>query len=377
MNFMDRIVIKIGSRVLTQIDGQLNEDVIAHLVKDVAMLKEAGKKIVIVSSGAVSCGRMAEELRGNFSVDAGNQNKTAIREQILASIGQPTLMSIYISEFEKHSIKCAQALVTRADFADRHRYLSMRTVTENMFNLGIVPIFNENDFLSPKELDFSDNDQLACMITAMLGAERLIILTNVDGVYDRSPNDAGAKLLSEITDIGGIISKIKSSTSVGGKGGMRSKLSSAELITTLGTPMHIANGFTKDVVSRIILRNERIGTFFPAAGEKIEPLKTWLTIAAASSGKIIVSTYLADILRRKQFASILLAGIDDVQGHFEKNEVVSVCDVDGTELGRGQCRYSSNQLRDEVKLRKESFSEGAKIEGGEKIAIHYNYFVFN
>lgn len=377
MKFMDRIVIKIGSRVLTQADGQLNYDAIVNLVKDVALLKEAEKKIVIVSSGAVSCGRVTEELQGNFFVDAGNQNKTVMREQILASIGQPTLMSIYISEFKKHGIKCAQALVTRADFADRQRYLSMRTVTENMFNLGVVPIFNENDFLSPEELDFSDNDQLACMVTAMLGAERLIILTNVDGVYDRSPNDAGAKLLSEITDISSIIGRIKSSTSVGGKGGMRSKLSSAELITALGTPLHIANGFVDGVVSRIILRNERIGTFFPAVGEKIEPLKAWLTIAAASNGKIVVSTYLADILRRKQFASILLAGIDDVQGHFEKNEVVSVCDVDGTELGKGQCRYSSDQLREEVKQHKELFSEGAKTEGGKKIAIHYNYFVFN
>ncbi len=377
MKFMDRIVIKIGSRVLTQVDGQLNQDVIANLVKDVAILKEAGKKIVIVSSGAVSCGRMAEELRGNFSVNAGCENKSVIREQILASIGQPTLMSFYISEFKKHKIKCAQALVTRADFADRQRYLSMRTVTENMLALDIVPIFNENDFLSPEELDFSDNDQLACMITAMLGAERLIILTNVDGVYDRSPNDADAKVLSEITDISSIIGSIKSSTSVGGKGGMRSKLSSAELITALGTPMHIANGFTTDVVSRIILQNEQLGTFFPAADERIEPLKTWLTIAAASNGRIIVSTYLADILKRKQPASILLAGIDDVQGLFGKNEVVSVCDVDGTELGRGQCRYSSEQLRDEVKRHKELFSEGAKIEGGKKIAIHYNCFVFN
>lgn len=372
---MNTIVIKIGTRVLTKGDGQLNEEIITNLVNDVQELISAGKRVVVVSSGAVSCGKITDNLRSNFSVKSGSQDKAILREQILASIGQPRLMSVYICEFSKYSLICGQVLVTRGDFADRKHYLSMRTVIENMLEMGMVPIFNENDVLSPEELDFSDNDQLACIIAAMIGAEKLIILTNVDGVFDHSPDTPSAKLLSEINDLVDVIANMDKAPSVGGKGGMRSKLYSADLITSLGTSMHIANGLTPNILSRIILKNERIGTFFPAVGEKNEPLKIWISVAAASTGKIAVSTYLADVLKRRQPASILLAGIDAVVGGFKKNDVISVCDVDGIELGKGQCRYSSDDLLEEVRQHKES--GGERRAGGEKIAIHYNNFVFS
>jgi glutamate 5-kinase len=376
---MNRIIIKIGSRVLAKEDGQLSSEVIAHLVEDVARVKSASKnskKIAIISSGAVSSGRITTELQGKFSIDAGGQDKNIAREQVLAAIGQPELMSFYKSEFKKHGIICAQILVTRADFADRQRYLSLRAVAENLLNLGIVPIFNENDVLSAEELDFNDNDQLACMVASMLAADKLIMLTNVAGVYDRSPKEAGAKLLPEIKDIKSIIKQIGPDKSDAGKGGMRSKLYSAELITSLGIPMHIASGFEKNIVSKIVANKEQIGTLFPASDKKIKPVKSWLAASAVAKGKIIVTACLADVLARRQKASILLLGIESVDGTFNKDDVVEVCGPDGKVLGKGKSRYDSDQLEKEIKKYKQLHSEQKKTEGGKKIAIHYDHFVF-
>jgi glutamate 5-kinase len=158
---------------------------------------------------------------------------------------------------------------------------------------------------------------------------------------------------------------------------MKSKLLAADLITFLGIPMHVANGFTSNVIQKIILENKKVGTFFPQKGDKNnKAIKTWLAVAASSKGKIVVSTYLADILKKKQPASILFVGIEAVDGRFEKDDVVDVYSEDGIMLGKGQCRYNSDQLKEELTQYKESRTEGAKIEGGKKIAVHYNNFVF-
>jgi len=374
-NKIQRIVIKIGSKILTDENGNFNVAVVEKLVKDIACAVEKENiEVVLVSSGAVALGREIKSLE-KFEVETSaiKYNKTILKEQILAAVGQPRLMAFYCDEFFKHKLPCAQILATRAVFADRQAYLSIRTVTESLMKLNVIPIFNENDVLSPEELDFSDNDQLASMVAAMLVADKLIVLSNVDGVYD---DVAGAKrqVIPVIEKASDYLKNIDDSKSIG-KGGMKSKLNIADLVTSLGIDMYIANGSEKKVISRI-LAGEKFGTFFPAKSKKVKAIKNWLATAAVSHGKIYVSTYLADILKQKQTASILITGIERIEGKFNKGEVVGIYD-DKKLLGRGLTHYSSRDIEEKtVWYNKKSDNEKAKIKAADIVAVHYDYFSF-
>ncbi|MDD5031666.1 MAG: glutamate 5-kinase [Patescibacteria group bacterium] len=372
------IVIKIGSSLLTSTDNQLNLKMIESIAMEVSALRQAGKRVVIVSSGAVASGRTAPSLSNGFPVSGDRRLAKILREQILAAVGQPLLMHAYQLSFEKYGLVCAQILVTRADFADRNRYLNLRTVVDNLLQLSIVPIVNENDVLSTEELDdldFTDNDQLSCMVAAMIGAERLLILTNVPGLMDRSPKDPEAKVLPEVKKASEARDMIQNETSGMGKGGMESKLEAADLITSLGISMQIVSGHESQVITRVLLKGERLGTFFPAQDRKVSPRKAWIGAAAVSRGKITVSTYLADLLRARHVASILLRGVDfvDPDETFKTGDVVSVFDENGQELGRGEVRYNADELR---RLMQERDRNAERTAGGEKLVIHYDYFVF-
>lgn len=369
---MQKIIIKIGSLVLTKEDGQLNKQIIKSIVKDVAALAKSGKKIAIISSGAVSGGRADKKLQSKFRVISNGQDKAILREQVLASIGQPRLMSFYARAFERYGLICAQILVTRFDFSDRKRYLSLRQVANNLLSLGIIPIFNENDVLSDEELTFSDNDQLACSIASMLGANKLIMLTNVDGVYDKDPAEKGAKLISEIYDIEEILKNIGPQKSLFGKGGIRSKLQSAQLITSLGIPMQIANGLRKGVLAKILIKKEKLGTVFGVQDKKKKPIKNWIASSSVSTGFIVINACLADILKRKKFASILVAGIERAEGDFEKGDIVAVHDLAGNILGKGQVKYFQNELLEKLES-KNNLSKECRAD----IVIHYDYLVLN
>ncbi len=380
---MKRIVVKIGSAVLSGLDGGIKREVIARLVEDVSLLMKGDYQVVMVTSGAVNTGRSALPLANPaFEVVAPTgYDRRLLREQILAAVGQPKLMAIYGAEFDKHDLSCAQLLTTRSDFADRKFYLSLRIVTEGLLRRGIVPIFNENDVLTTEELDFSDNDEQALMIAAMMLADRLVILTDVAGVYDRPPKEAGAQLIPEIIDVATFVASLEVGKFTG-KGGILSKLHSAEVITSLGIPMHIASGFERSPLSRI-LKGEQLGTAFPTAVERVEAKKGWLTTAAAGAGKIVVSTYLAEILRRggtdlgRKTPSVLLPGIETVEGGFEKGDVIEVLDDAGILLGRGMSRESSGKLREKISWYMAlPDEEKEKVRMAEIIAVHANDFVF-
>jgi glutamate 5-kinase len=373
---MKRIVIKIGSKILTDENGHFNKVVVENLVKDIASIKEKENiEVAIVSSGAVALGREAKSL-GKFEVgtSAIKYDKTILKEQILASIGQPRLMAFYCDEFKKYKLTCGQILATRAVFADREAYLSIRTVTESLIKLNVIPIFNENDVLSPEELDFSDNDQLASMVAAMLVADKLILLSNVDGVYNNI--DKGDRQVVPVIEKASNYFKNIDDSKSQGKGGMKSKLIIADLINSLGIDMYIANGKNKKVISKII-NGEKIGTFFPAKSKKVKAIKNWLATAAVGKGKIYVSTYLADILRKKQTASILITGVAKIEGKFKKGEVVGIYNDDKKLLGRGLTRCSSKEIEQKIVwYNKKSDNEKNKIKAADIVAVHYDYFSF-
>jgi len=373
---MKRIVIKIGSKILTDENGHFNKVVVENLVKDIASIKEKENiEVAIVSSGAVALGREAKSL-GKFEVgtSAIKYDKAILKEQILASIGQPRLMAFYCDEFKKYKLTCGQILATRAVFADREAYLSIRTVTESLIKLNVIPIFNENDVLSPEELDFSDNDQLASMVAAMLVADKLILLSNVDGVYNNI--DKGDRQVVPVIEKASNYFKNIDDSKSQGKGGMKSKLIIADLINSLGIDMYIANGKNKKVISKII-NGEKIGTFFPAKSKKVKAIKNWLATAAVGKGKIYVSTYLADILRKKQTASILITGVAKIEGKFKKGEVVGIYNDDKKLLGRGLTRCSSKEIEQKIVwYNKKSDNEKNKIKAADIVAVHYDYFSF-
>jgi glutamate 5-kinase len=374
---MKNIVIKIGSRVLAKKNGLLNEKIISDLVFDVAKLKkEKNANLIIVTSGAVSVGKSVKGL-SEIKVDAEaiGYEKNIVREQILAAVGQPKLMAFYIKEFKKYNVNCAQILTTRADFADRKSYLSLRTVTENLLKVGIIPIFNENDVLSPEELDFSDNDQLAAMVAAMAVADKLIILSSVDGLYDGPIDNPKSKIIELVENISDF-SRFVDDSNISGKGGMRSKLLIAELVTSLGIDMHVGSGARKGIVSKICA-GAKGGTFFPAKSKKAKALKNWLAAGAASKGKLVVSTSLADALKKKRTASILFLGIEKVSGNFSEKDTVDVFDESGKLLGRGVSRFDSKKLKEEIeKFKNSSDFEKAKMKTSKMIAVHYDYFVY-
>ncbi|PIQ80407.1 MAG: glutamate 5-kinase [Parcubacteria group bacterium CG11_big_fil_rev_8_21_14_0_20_41_14] len=387
---MKKLVIKIGSQLLTDKQMQLNQIMIESIAVQVAELLKSGKQVVLVSSGAVASGRSAKTLIGPFSLVPDQQDPDLLREQILAAVGQPRLMRVYRRMFEKQNppIEAAQLLVTRADFADRKRYVSLRTVVENLVRLGIVPIFNENDVLSTEELDFSDNDQLACMVSAMIDADLLLTLTDVPGLLDKHP-DEGGKLIKQVENpesVRALAHPRKKKEGVVSKGGMLSKIEAADLITKLGIPMRIASGYEDKVITRIAAQDENVGTLFPVHGRKLSRKKIWISAGAAVTGRISVSTFLADRLRKKHVASILLRGVESLGGEeqnpekketFTEGDVVEVLDMDGTVLGKGQVRMGADELRDAILAERAKNSAGTRTPGGEKIVIHYDYFVFS
>jgi glutamate 5-kinase len=375
---MKRIVVKVGSRVLTEKDGSLNGTMIADIVKNIARIKkEAGVEVILVSSGAVSTGKSMVNLDDfRLSAEAIKYDKTLLKSQIYASVGQAKLITVYQNEFEKYGISSAQILVSRRRFADREEYLSLKTLVDNQLRLGIIPIFNEDDTLRPAKIRFSDNDQVACMITAMTVSEILIMLTDVEGVMDGPLSDSGSKVIPEIVEVDDFMSKIDLSAKIS-KGGMRNKLIMADLVTSLGSSMRIANGFQENVLSRIVIGKEQLGTFFPPKRKKASGIKSWLSTSATSDGKIVVSTYLADILRNKQTASVLFAGIESIEGNFDEKDVVDICDESGAILGRGIIKFSTEELKEKVRRHKEmSEEERDSMKTAEMIAVHYDYLVF-
>lgn len=375
---MKRIVVKVGSRVLTGSDGHLNSTIIQSLVKDIhAIRSDFDVETVLVSSGAVTSGRAIYK-DAQLVVNAQNvkYSKELLKEQILAAIGQATLIARYKEEFDQYGTHCAQILATRKDFAGKEEYVSLKTVVENLLDAGVCPIINENDVLSPEELDFSDNDQLAYMVAAMVGADHLIILTNVDGVYSGDPSTRDAKVIPVIEDVSQYFNLVDDSRSAG-KGGMRSKLLSADLITSLGIPMYIANGLRDKVLYTLVAGNApRIGTFFPSQYRKKKSLKNWLATAAVGTGRIVVSTYLADLLHKKKPASILFSGIEKIEGTFHEKDVVDICDTENNTLARGLVKYSSHDLHRRVEQFSKFHTAGQRsMKSSDIIAVHYDYMV--
>jgi len=351
-----RIIAKIGSQVLCDSDGQLNQQVLASLVEQLAGLQADGWQVLLVSSGAVAAGSgLAGEKLQRIS------NPVA-RKQVMAATGQVRLMETYRELFEQHGLPVAQVLATKSDFQTRGHYLNMRGCIDALLTAGIVPIVNENDVVAVTELMFTDNDELAGLLAGMVNADLLCLLSTVPGVFDGEPDDPATKCIERWDDAHYQIEDIVSrGTSALGRGGMHNKLTVARKVAKLGTEVVIADG-TDPQIMRKILSDHHIGTHFPALADA-SSAKRWLASAEDhATGSVTVNAGAEEVLLdTNRLASLLPVGIEAVDGHFDRGDVIQILNQSGKVLGCGQARYDH--------------TEAVKLIGrhGQKPLIHYDY----
>jgi len=341
-----RVVIKIGTSVLTKPSGVINEVTIERIVDDVAELLNSGAEAIIVTSGAIGAGRGRLKLQGR-----------SIREkQALASIGQSHLMSIYEKFFRKHNHLVAQVLLTSDDLSQRQRYLNARNTLLTLLSLGVVPVVNENDTVAVEEIKFGDNDRLSALVASKVEADQLVILTDVDGFFSADPRaERKVKLIKEVKAITPELEeKASGSGSRRGTGGMVTKLEAAKIATASGITMYIANGNRKEVLKEI-WEGENPGTKFLPGKEKILSRKRWIAFDTRMEGKIAVDEGAKDALLRRG-KSLLPSGISSVEGRFSTGACVAVVDMEGKEFARGLTSYSSDEI-ERIKGKKSSHIE--------------------
>lgn len=331
------IVVKVGTRVLTRDNGTLDLDRIQSLAQQIHELRQTGKKVVLVSSGAVGAG-MSQLGMTQRPVELA-------RLQAVAAVGQTNLIEAYDSIFQSLGTHAAQVLLTAEDLSDRGRYLNVRNTLLALLELNTVPIVNENDTVSVDELmvTFGDNDRLAALVTSALRASLLIILSDVEGLFDGPPEAPGSQVIHCVPRIDASIEQLVSDKSNGlSRGGMRSKLEAARLVTTAGESVMIASGREPNILPRL-LGGEQLGTVFLATGKVVSPLKRWIGFSAQPKGSLVLDRGACDAICRDG-RSLLSIGIQSVSGRFEKGDVVSLCDETDRELARGLTNYNSDQV---------------------------------
>jgi glutamate 5-kinase len=334
-----RIIVKIGSGALTDADAGLRVPIIRALATQVAKAwMERGIQFVVVTSGAVAAGQKKMGMR--------EKPRTVTMKQATAAVGQTSLMYLYERAFEKRGRKVGQLLLTHEDFENRERYNNARNTVEALLSHGIVPIINENDTVATEEIRLGDNDHLAALVTQMIGADLLILLTDNEGVFTRDPHRfADARLIPVIGTIDEELLRVASTlrTQAMGTGGMVSKLLAARIVSESGTPVVIGSGLARRSIDHILAGKE-VGTLvLPADRERRTSRKMWIAYARHPHGTIVVDDGAVRVLREGG-KSLLPAGVVSVEGRFRRGESVSISDLKGQEFARGITAWSSKQV---------------------------------
>jgi glutamate 5-kinase len=338
---VERLVIKVGTSVLTAGSDRLNRPLMVDLVRQVARLHAQGVQVALVSSGAIAAGWE----RLNFPPrQQRTREATLSLKQVLAAVGQSRLMHFYEQFFDIYGINVAQALLTRSDLNDRRRYLNARNTLLHCLELGIVPIINENDAVATSEIRLGDNDTLSALVANVVDANLLLILTDIDGLYTANPHhDPSARLLEVVTTIDDSIwESAGESGTHRGTGGMRTKLQAADLATRSGTTVVVTSGTTPDVILRVA-GGEPLGTRFVTTVSHLESRKRWLLAETVRHCSVMVDSGAAEALLH-QGKSLLPAGIKAVEGTFERAQTVRIYDTEGREIARGLTQYRSADL---------------------------------
>ncbi|MBN2187494.1 MAG: glutamate 5-kinase [Dehalococcoidia bacterium] len=332
----NRIVAKFGTGLITSGTDHLDLPTMSGLVNQVARLQYQGKKVIVVSSGAVAAGgQRLREIK---------ERKGTPFKQVLASVGQGYLMHTYEQLFSQHDITIAQALLTKEDLSDRAGYLNARNTLLALIELGVVCIVNENDVVAIDEIEqfkFGDNDNLSAMVSNLVDADLLVLLSDISGLYTADPHyNPEAQLIRRVDKIDAETERLASDTANRrGIGGMTTKIEAARLATSSGTDVIIADGREPDILLRIA-KGESLGTLFPAQVNKMESRKRWMLSGLASKGKVVVDEG-AMVALKKQSKSLLPAGVVEVNGNFQRGDIVDIFDKQGKHVACGISNYGS------------------------------------
>ncbi len=334
-----RIVTKFGTSLVTGGSDHLNHDIMSSLVAQVAQLHKQGLELLVVSSGAIAAGR--------HKLGLTKERKGLPFKQVLASVGQSRLMQAYEELFGQHDITVAQALLTKADLSDRAGYLNARNTLLALLELRVLCIVNENDVVAVDEIQearFGDNDNLSAMVANLVDADLLLILTDTAGLYTADPHrDPNARLISRVERIDSEIERLAADTPNRlGTGGMITKIEAAKLATASGVTVVIADGREKDVILRLA-GGEPLGTLFLPTTGKLESRQRWMLSGLSTRGKLVVDSGAAMALK-KQHRSLLAAGIRQIEGDFQRGDIVNIYDPEGSRLGCGITNYSSADI---------------------------------
>lgn len=336
------MVVKIGTNVVTRDDGQLDKPAVRRLADQIAELRRRGLHVTVVSSGAIGAG--VSQLR------LGVRPKNMALLQAAAAVGQPALMNIFDAALSRHRLRAAQMLLTRADFEDRRRYLNVRNTLGALHQFGTVPIVNENDTVAVDEIRYGDNDILAALVTNLLRADLLVMLTVVDGLIR---NGEVVELVERIDE--SIRRAATPATSALGTGGMDTKLRAAKMVTDAGEAVLIANGRTRNILPRL-LAGVLLGTLFVPTRAKMTSRKRWIALAVRPAGQVVVDDGAAAALRQGG-KSLLPIGVIAVRGRFERGEVVRVVDATGQPIAQGMVNYGVADLRKIKGLRSDQLAQ--------------------
>ena len=369
----NRIAVKIGSNVLTRRDGTLDVTRMSALVDQIAELHKAGIEIILVSSGAVASGR--SEVRPTKKLDSVDQR------QLFSAVGQAKLINRYYELFREHGIPVGQVLTMKENFSTRRHYLNQKNCMTVMLENGVIPIVNENDTISVSELMFTDNDELSGLIASMMDAQALIILSNIDGIYNGSPTDPDSQVIREIEQGKDLSSYIQTSKSSFGRGGMLTKTNIARKVADEGITVIIANGKRDNILIEINeelrMKNEELRmkneelvphpsslkyTRFIPSPQPVSSIKKWIAHSEGfAKGELHINLCATELLFSDKAVSILPVGITDVRGEFEKDDIVRIIDSDGHPIGVGKANCDSGQARETMGKH------------GKKPVVHYDY----
>lgn len=334
---MKRLVIKIGSNILTDDKEGLNIRRISSIASDVAELKNTGHEVVLVSSGAVAAGMKKIGLR--------EKPRDIILKQAAAAVGQSSLIWAYERSFAAHGIKVAQVLLTRDDLSDRKRYINSKNTLLTLLSYGIVPVVNENDTVATDEIKFGDNDNLASLVAILIEAERLVILSDVEGLYKEDPKvNAGADLIRHVKEITPATEKLAGGAgSLVGTGGMYSKVLAARRAVLHGIAVNIMTGKKKGLLVSV-MKGGRHGTFFEAGENRLSHRKGWIAYSSRSKGTVMLDNGAVKAIT-EMGRSLLPTGIVSVEGDFDLGDSVYCIDQGGRRIAKGLTNYSSSDMK--------------------------------
>lgn len=351
-----KITIKVGSNVLAKPDGMLNIARIAHLVDQIATLHKLGVEVVLVSSGAVASGK-------SVLIPAKKYDSVSSR-QLWAALGQVKLINRYADFFSEHGMVCAQVLTTKENFSSRAHYLNMKNCINTLLENRVIPVVNENDTISITELMFTDNDELSGLMATLANSEALIILSNVDGVYDNDPKDPDSRLIEEIqSDLDEESIYVSEQRSGFGRGGMFTKLRIARKVASSGIAVHVANGTRENILLDIMDKQKSVEhTMFVPDAKPVSGVKNWIAYSGSfTKAVIVINKGAADALHSHKAVSLLPVGVVRIEGDFKSGDLLKIVDEKNHYLGIGKAQFGSDKIEKE------------KMAARQKPLIHYDY----